>query len=149
MTKELNQFNKYKAFETKHANDLSKEDRKKKLHCYFSEKKKSGAVKARSGANRSVQREHVVKEAAPTVGLNSVFITSAIDAKESRKVETIDIPGAFLHADNEDYLIMKMVGTLAELMVKSNPVISTVCDTRERKIRALSTTTEGAIWHGE
>ncbi len=85
--------------------------------------KKSGAVKARSCANGSVQREHVAKEelAAPTVGLDSVFITSTIDAKESRKVATIDIPGAFLHANNEDYLIMKMVGMLAELMVKTNP----------------------------
>ena len=36
---------------------------------------------------------------------------------------TIDIPGAFLHADNKDYVIMKMVGTLAELMVKVNPKI--------------------------
>jgi hypothetical protein len=34
---------------------------------------------------------------------------------------TIDIPGAFLHANNEDYAIMKMVSTLAELMVKTNP----------------------------
>ncbi len=34
---------------------------------------------------------------------------------------TVDIPGAFLHADNKDYVIMKMVGTLAELMVKTNP----------------------------
>jgi hypothetical protein len=34
---------------------------------------------------------------------------------------TIDITGAFLHANNEDYVIMKMVGTLAELMVKTNP----------------------------
>ncbi len=43
------------------------------------------------------------KAAAPTVGLDSVFITSTIDAKESRKVATIDIPGALLHhADNED-----------------------------------------------
>ncbi len=32
---------------------------------------------------------------------------------------TIEIPGAFLHADNEDYVIMKMVGMLAKL--KSNP----------------------------
>jgi hypothetical protein len=32
------------------------------------------------------------------VGLDSVFITSTIDAKESRKVVSIDIPGAFLHA---------------------------------------------------
>ena len=39
------------------------------------------------------------------------FITSTIDAKESRKVVMIDIPGAFLHADNKEYMIMKMVGT--------------------------------------
>ena len=52
------------------------------------------------------------------MGLNLVFITSTIDAKESRKVVMIDVPGAFLCADSEDYVIMKMVGTLAELMVK-------------------------------
>ncbi len=34
---------------------------------------------------------------------------------------TIDIPGAFLHANNDDYVIMKMVGMLAKLMVKTNP----------------------------
>ena len=67
----------------------------------FLKEKKSGAIKARSCANGSVQREHVAKEeaAAPTVGLDSVFITSTIDAKESRKVVTIDTLGAFLHAE--------------------------------------------------
>jgi hypothetical protein len=76
-----------------------------------------------SCANGNPQREHITKEeaTAPTAALKSVFITSTIDAKESRKVVTVDIPGAFLHADNEDYIIMKMVGTLAELMVKTNP----------------------------
>jgi hypothetical protein len=59
--------------------------------------------------------------AAPIVALKSVFITSSIDAKESRKVVTIDVPGAFLHVDNKDYVIMKMVETLAELIVKTNP----------------------------
>ncbi len=60
------------------------------------------------------------KAAAPTVALDLVF-TSTIDAKENREVVMIDIPGAFLLADNEDYVIVKMVGTLAELMVKTNP----------------------------
>ncbi len=53
--------------------------------------------------------------------LESVFITSTIDAKESRKVVTSNIPGAFLHANNDDYVIMMMVGVLVELMVKTNP----------------------------
>ncbi len=124
VTKELDQFNQYKVFEPKHANDLSEEDRKKVLSLLiFLKEKKNRTIKARSCVNGIVQREHIAKEeaAAPTVGLlDSVFITSTIDAKESRKVVTIDITGAFLHADNEDYVIMKMVGTLAELMVKTN-----------------------------
>ena len=36
---------------------------------------------------------------------------------------TIDIPGAFFHANNDDYVIMKMNGLLAELMVKTDPKI--------------------------
>ena len=62
----------------------------------------------------------------------------------------INIPGAFLHADNEDYVIMKMVGTLAEPMVKKKPnAVPSVCDTGKRKISAVSTTEEGIIWHDE
>jgi hypothetical protein len=53
------------------------------------------------------------------VALESLFITSTIDIKERRKVVTIDIPGAFLHANNDDCMIMKMVGMLTELMVKT------------------------------
>ncbi len=124
VTKELDQFNKYGVFEPKHARDLSEEDKKKALSSLiFLMEKKSGVIKARSCANGNPQREHIAKEeaAAPTVALESVFITSTIDAKENRKVVMVDIPGAFIHADNKDYVIMKMVGTLAELMVKTNP----------------------------
>ena len=124
MTKELDQFNKYRVFEPKHSRDLSEEDKKKALSSLiFLKEKKRRVIKARSCANGNPQREHIAKKeaAALTVALKSVFITSTIDAKESRKVVTVDILGAFLHADNKDYIIMKMVGTLAELMVKTNP----------------------------
>ncbi len=47
--------------------------------------------KARSCANGNPQREHIAKEeaAAPTVVLESMFITSTIDIKEGRKVVTM------------------------------------------------------------
>ena len=124
VTKELTQFNLYDVFEPLEADMLTEEERQKALtSLIFLKEKQNGDVKARSCANGSVQREHVAKEeaAAPTVCLESVFATATIDAKERRKVVTVDIPGAFLHTDNEDYVIMKMVGTLAELMVKTNP----------------------------
>jgi len=114
----LEQFNTCGIFEPKSATDLTDEDKRKALaSLIFLKEKQNGDIKACSCANGSVQWEHIVKEeaAAPTVALESMFITSAIDEKENQNIVTIDIPGAFLHADNEDYVLMKMVGTLAEL----------------------------------
>jgi hypothetical protein len=70
-----------------------------------------------------MQRDHVAKEeaAASTMSLDSVFIMSTIDAKEKQKVLTIDIPGAFLHAKNKNYIIMRMNDTLADLMERTDP----------------------------
>jgi hypothetical protein len=70
-----------------------------------------------------VQRDHVAKDEAalPTVALESVLVTSATDVRDKREVVTINIPGAFLHAENEDYIIMRMNETLAELMAKMEP----------------------------
>jgi hypothetical protein len=47
-----------------------------------------------------------------------VFMTSTIDARENREVVTINIPGAFLHVTNKDYIVMQMNGTLAKLMAQ-------------------------------
>ncbi len=50
-----------------------------------------------------------------------VFVTSTIDTRENREVVTINIPRAFLHATNKDYVVMQMNGTLAKLMVQTDP----------------------------
>ena len=124
MTKELHQFNGYDVFELLYADTLNDNKKSNALaSLIFLKEKRNGDIKARSCANGSVQREHVAKDeaASPTVGLESVFITATIDAREEREVVTIDIPGAFLHATNEDYVIMRMNGTLAELMAKTDP----------------------------
>jgi hypothetical protein len=105
VTKELNHLNEYEVFEPQHANDLSEDDKRNALlSLIFLKEKKDGNIKARLYANGNPQREHIAKEeaAAPTVTLESIFITSTIDAKEGRKVVTIDIPEAFLHVDNDD-----------------------------------------------
>jgi hypothetical protein len=84
--------------------------------------KQHGTVKAGSCANRSVQQSYVPKEeaASPMVALESVFVTNTIEARENREVVTINIPGAFLHAPNKDYMVMQMNGTLVELMAKTD-----------------------------
>ncbi len=75
----------YDVFEPLYANKLSQEEKLKALtSLIFLKGKQDGNVKARSCANGSVQREHVAKEeaAAPTVVLESVFVTATIYAKE-------------------------------------------------------------------
>jgi hypothetical protein len=105
VTKELQQFNTYGVFEPKSADELTDNDKKKVLaSLIFLKEKRNEGIKARSCTNGSKQRDHIAQDeaAAPTVALESVFITVAIDAKEYQKVVTTDIPGAFLHANNED-----------------------------------------------
>ncbi len=62
-------------------------------------------------------------------------MTAAIDARENREVVTIDIPGAFLHATNDNYVVMRMNGTLTKLMAKTDPKLyrKYLTDKKERK----------------
>ena len=49
-----------------------------------------------------------------TVAIESVFLTSVIDATEGRVVAVVDIPGAYLHADVESDVFVRIDGTMAE-----------------------------------
>ena len=57
----------------------------------------------------------------PTVSTEAIFIMSVIDAKQNREVAVVDLPGAFLHAENEQDETMFMKGRLAELMTLIAP----------------------------
>ena len=64
--------------------------------------------------------------ASPTAALESVLLTTNIDAKEGRDVAIVDIPNAFIatRIDNEgDKVIMHLRGRLAELMAATAPEI--------------------------
>ena len=124
VTKELSQLHTLNCFRPRDPQTLTRNDRRNALtSLMFLTEKRTGKVKARACANGSVQRQHVAKEeaAAPTVTSEAIFIQSTIYANENRDVATCDIPGAFLQADNPDFVLMRLDGILAELMVKVAP----------------------------
>lgn len=124
VTKELSQLHTLNCFRPQDPRTLTRDDRRNALtSLMFLTEKRTGEVKARACANGSVQRHHVAKEeaAAPTVTSEAIFIQSTIYANENRDVATCDIPGAFLQADNPDFVLMRLDGILAELMVKIAP----------------------------
>ena len=57
----------------------------------------------------------------PTVSLEAMMLSCAIDAKEGRHVAVRDIPGAFLHVDMDQDIHMLLEGTITELIIKLEP----------------------------
>ena len=77
-----------------------------------------------AGGNK--QRGHIDKidATSPTAALESVLLTSTIDAEEGRDVAIIDIPNAFVTTrieDKKDIVIVRLRGKLVELMVATAP----------------------------
>jgi hypothetical protein len=88
------------------------------IHCFVIEKR-DGRIKARAVADGSGQQRYTEEETySPTVRLESLMLSSLIDAFEGRQVATVDIKGAFLKAKvpEELELIVKMTGELAQMM---------------------------------
>ena len=92
----------------------------------FLKEKRCGRIKGRGCADGRKQRLYKTKEetSSPTITLESLFLTSLIDAIEGRHVVTCDIPGAFMHADMDELVHVKLEGELAELLIKVDPTYS-------------------------
>lgn len=74
------------SFRPRFVHDLTKDDKDKALDMILLiEEKKDGRIKGRGVANGSKQRGSISKEeaASPTVSLESILLTSIIDAKEN------------------------------------------------------------------
>ena len=89
----------------------------------FLKQKRSGQVKGRGCADGRKQRSYMTKEevSSPTVSIESVMLTSVVDAMEGRDIATVDIPGAFMQAEMDETVYMRLDGRMAELLVQINP----------------------------
>ncbi len=101
-----------------------------RIHCFVIEKR-DGRIKARAVADGKTQKRYSEEETySPTVKLESIMLSSLIDAYEQRDVITIDIKGAFLKAKvPEDMeLVVKMDEELADLFCELNPALNEIRD---------------------
>jgi hypothetical protein len=124
VTKELVQLHERGVVEPKYIQDLDGDQKQAALqYLMFLKQKRNGVIKGRGCADGRKQRSHTTKEEAssPTVAIESVMLSCTIDAKENRDVAIVDIPGAFMQADMEEEVYMKLEGKMAELMVRIDP----------------------------
>jgi hypothetical protein len=120
---ELKQLDTHNVFTPVSVNGL--DDKSKQLalpYLMFLKQKRTGQIKGRGCADGRRQRIYSKKEDAssPTVAMESVFLTSLIEASENRDVATVDIPGAFLQAEIDEIIYVKMAGTIVDILVGIN-----------------------------
>ena len=106
------------------ASELTREEKKRSLrYLMYLKQKRCGRIKGRGCADGRKQRLYKSKEetSSPTVSSEALFLTCVIDAKEKRKVMTIDIPGAFMQSDIDELIHIRLEGPMAELLTKVDP----------------------------
>jgi hypothetical protein len=57
----------------------------------------------------------------PRVSIETITLTSVIDAQEGCDVATVDIPGAFMQADMDDIMHIRFEGKMVKLICQLNP----------------------------
>jgi hypothetical protein len=89
----------------------------------FLREKRNGSVKGRGCADGRKHRKGTKKEdgIAPTVAIELLMLSCTIDTLEGRDVATVDIPGAFMQADMDETVHVKLEGTMAELFTRLDP----------------------------
>jgi hypothetical protein len=137
---EFKQLHEKAVFKPVHMNSVSYEDRRKALRAItLVQEKRCGKIKGRTVADGSTQRTYINAEeaASPTVSLEALMITSAIDASEHRDVATADISGAFLQADIDELVLVMFEGVMVDLLIKTDPIYGNFVHTTKQGKKLL------------
>ena len=125
VAKEMRQWHDQEVLEPTEAGTMTREEKRRTLrYLMFLKKKRCGRIKGRGCADGQSQRDYTLKEdtSAPTVFIESVMLSWCIqDANDHRDVATVDLPGAFMHANMDETVHIKLVGKMAELLVMVDP----------------------------
>ena len=108
------------------ATTLSPEQKKRALRSLMFVKKKLDVKrKGRACTDGWKQQDLYAKEDAssPTVSIETVLLTSVIDALENRDVAVTDIPGVYHTTDIDEEVHIILEGKLAEMMVLTAPEV--------------------------
>ena len=102
---------------------MSSEEKKKALNAInLIKKKQDGTIKGKTCADGSKQHLYLKEYesvSSPTVFLEALFTTLLVDVFEGRDIATVDIPGAYLHAEmpKDKTVIIKLKGKFVSIML--------------------------------
>ena len=126
VVKELTHINELGTYEPILDSDIAWEEKKKALESImFITEKRKGDIKARKLSGGSKQRMYDGYDKADgsstTVTTEIIFFTGVVDALEGRALVVLDVANAFMHAHNDERVLMLLRGKLAKMMVRIDP----------------------------
>ena len=124
LTAEFAQLDYKGAYEPIQAVDLTKTQQNKALRIInLIKEKRNGRLKGRSVADGRPQRMLYTKDetSSPTTTPESVFLTTLIDAVEEHHVVVADVTGAYLNADMDNFVLIRLTGDDVNMMCAANP----------------------------
>ena len=104
-----------------HKNCLTTEQQREALaYLMFLKRKRCSKIKGHGCADGRKQRAYITKEdsTAPTVSTEAVILTAVIDAMEGRNVVVLDVPGAFMQAENDELVHVRFTGAMVNLLLE-------------------------------
>ena len=86
----------------------------------FLKGKRNGKIKARGCADGRPQQAYIPQDdaRAPTLSTEAVFMTAVINAMENRTVAVVDIPGAFMQANMDPGVYMRIDGAMVDFLME-------------------------------
>ena len=124
LTAEFAQLDYKGAYELIHAADLTETQRTSALRIInLIKEKQNGRLKGRSVADGRLQRVLYTKDetSSPTATPESILLTAMIAVVEDRQVAVADVTGAYLNADMDDFVLIRLSGDNVDMMCDTNP----------------------------
>ena len=89
----------------------------------FLKKKRNGMIKGRGCANGRPQRIYKTQAetSSPIASIESIFITSVMNAREGRDLAYVEVPGTFLQTKASDGTYIKLQGAAVQALLQINP----------------------------
>ena len=127
-TEELQAIHDMGAYGPLDASKLTRDEKHDALESlFFIPGKRDGRMKSSKCAMVNKQRMHDGYDkfagSSPTVTTKGLILSTAINAYKEWEMSIVDTGTAFLHADNDEEVLMKLRGKIVELLVQLEPTM--------------------------
>ena len=123
LMKEYAQLDEFKVFETLDSASLSKKEKARALRVINLLKKKcNSSLKGRTCVDGRNQRPYISKEksVSPTCSNDTLMLILIQAAFIGRKIATADVQAAYLHAEMDNFVLIKLQGPIVDILCEMN-----------------------------